>query len=74
MDHDDILGDAPEDFSSSGNQLVSFKDEMREMPLLQRMTIYASMACMVMLFIQCLFIMPVILLKYGWGYDGGFVK
>jgi hypothetical protein len=52
-----------------GYTLLSFKDEMRQMPRMQRWTIYASIACLFMLSIQCLLIMPVILWKYGWGYS-----
>jgi hypothetical protein len=55
-------------------QITGFREEMRELPFVARITIHLSMACMVLLFVQCVFIMPVILLKYGWGFDGGFVK
>lgn len=63
-----------EDDVGAPARLVSFKEEMRQMPGLQRITVYLSIACMVLLFVQCVLIMPVILIKYGWGYDGGFVK
>jgi hypothetical protein len=42
---------------------------MAEMPKLQRRIVYVSMFCMFMLFVQSVFIMPVILIKYGWGYS-----
>jgi len=70
MDHDDSFADD----DVPAQRIQSFKDEMAEMPALQRVTIYLSIACMALLFIQCVFIMPVILIKYGWGYGGGFVK
>jgi hypothetical protein len=70
LERDDLFGDD----DAAGPRIQSFKEEMASMPFLPRLTIYLSLACMVLLFIQCIFIMPVILIKYGWGYAGGFVK
>ena len=70
LDGDDLFRDD----DVPGPRIQSFKDEMASMPFLPRLTIYLSIACMVLLFIQCVFIMPVILIKYGWGYAGGYVK
>ena len=39
------------------------------MPTLQRRIVYVSLFLMFMLFVQSIFIMPVILIKYGWGYS-----
>jgi hypothetical protein len=47
----------------------TLRQELREMPALQRRIIYVSLFLMFMLFIQSIFIMPVILGKYGWGYS-----
>jgi hypothetical protein len=52
-------------------RIGTFKEEMAEMPKLQRRIVYISMFCMFMLFVQSIFIMPVILIKYGWGYNVG---
>ena len=52
-------------------RIGTFREEMAEMPKLQRRIVYISMFCMFMLFVQSIFIMPVILLKYGWGYNVG---
>lgn len=49
----------------------SFKEEMKELPLLQRWIVYVSLFLMIMLMLQCLLIMPIILIKYGWGFDIG---
>lgn len=70
LDGDDLFRDD----DVPGPRIQNFKDEMASMPFLPRLTIYLSIACMVLLFIQCVFIMPVILIKYGWGYAGGYVK
>jgi hypothetical protein len=70
MDDDDPFGEA----DGPAPRIQGFKEEMRQMPALPRLTIYLSLACMVLLFVQCIFIMPVILIKYGWGYGGGFVR
>jgi hypothetical protein len=52
-------------------RIGTFREEMAEMPKLQRRIVYVSMFCMFMLFVQSVFIMPVILIKYGWGYNVG---
>jgi hypothetical protein len=58
---------------SSNNWSMSFKQELQAMPPMQRWTIYLCLACTVLLFIQCIFVMPAILGLYGWGYQGGYV-
>ncbi len=65
----DILDLHPDDIAPPATQMMSFGDEMRATPSLQRWTIYISLGCTVMLFVQCLVIMPLILVKYGWGYS-----
>ena len=52
-------------------RIGTFKEEMAEMPKLQRRIVYVALFCMFMLFVQSVFIMPVILIKYGWGYSVG---
>jgi len=71
VQHDDLTN---YDEDVPAGRIRGFAEEMQALPFVARITIYLSMACMVLLFIQCVFIMPVILLKYGWGYHGGFVK
>lgn len=68
-DLDDVLGLGAEADGPAGRPLLSFKDEMAQMPFLQRLTIWLSIGCLGLLSIQCLLIMPVILIKYGWGYS-----
>jgi hypothetical protein len=52
-----------------GTAMLTFGEEMALTPRLLRWTIYISLFCLVMLFIQCVVIMPLILGKYGWGYS-----
>ena len=52
-------------------RIGTFREEMAEMPTLQRRIVYVALFCMFMLFVQSVFIMPVILIKYGWGYSVG---
>lgn len=61
----------PDDDEPTGLRIGTFREELREMPRLQRGVIYASLFCFVMLLMQCLFVMPVILIKFGWGYNAG---
>ena len=55
--------------ASTVGRIGTFREEMAEMPKLQRRIVYLSLFFMFMLFIQSIVIMPVILLKYGWGYS-----
>jgi hypothetical protein len=50
-------------------RIGTFKEEMAEMPKLQRRIVYLALFLTLMLFLQSIFIMPVILIKYGWGYS-----
>lgn len=59
------------DDEAGGLHVGTFKEELAEMPTLQRWVIYASLFCFTLLLLQCLLIMPVILIKYGWGYNAG---
>jgi hypothetical protein len=59
------------DPGAEGFQIGTFREEMREMPALQRWVIYVALSCGVLLLLQCLFIFPIILIKYGWGYNAG---
>jgi hypothetical protein len=59
----------PSRIANTVGRIGTFKEEMAEMPKLQRRIVYLSLFFMFMLFIQSIFIMPVILLKYGWGYS-----
>lgn len=56
---------------TTGLRIGTFREELREMPKLQRGVIYASLFCFTLLLLQCLLVMPVILIKYGWGYNAG---
>lgn len=53
----------------SRQRIGTFKEEMAQMPALQRRIVYLALFLTFMLFVQSIFIMPVILLKYGWGYS-----
>lgn len=55
----------------TGLRIGTLREELREMPKLQRGVIYASLFCFTLLLLQCLLVMPVILIKYGWGYSAG---
>lgn len=63
----------PDDESdgSAGPRIGTFREELREMPKLQRGVIYCALFCFALLLLQCLLVMPVILIKYGWGYNAG---
>jgi hypothetical protein len=52
-------------------RIGTFREEMAQMPKLQRRIVYVALFLMLMLFLQSIFIMPVILLKFGWGYSVG---
>jgi hypothetical protein len=52
-------------------KIGTFKEEMAEMPALQRRIVYCAIFFTIMLFVQSVFIMPLILIKYGWGYNVG---
>jgi hypothetical protein len=52
-------------------KIGTLKEELADMPTLQRRIVYVAIFCMFMLFVQSIFIMPVILLKFGWGYNVG---
>jgi len=65
---DDITPDEPEQPLTG---IGTFREEMASMPVLQRRIVYVSLFLMFMLFVQSIFIMPVILIKYGWGYSVG---
>ncbi|MHB8691247.1 MAG: hypothetical protein ACYDHH_08370 [Solirubrobacteraceae bacterium] len=64
-------GSVEERIARHVGRIGTFREEMAEMPKLQRRIVYISMFCMFMLFVQSIFIMPVILIKYGWGYSVG---
>jgi hypothetical protein len=61
--------DAAEAAVTPGTPMLTFREEMARTPRSLRWTIYISLFCLVMLFIQCVVIMPLILGKYGWGYS-----
>jgi hypothetical protein len=63
-DHDENDQLAP-----SVGRIGTLRAELRDMPTLQRRIVYVSLFLMFMLFVQSIFIMPVILIKYGWGYS-----
>jgi hypothetical protein len=65
------LPDAHDADEPAGLRVGTFREEMREMPTLQRWVIYVSLFCFTLLLLQCLLVMPVILVKYGWGYNAG---
>jgi len=65
------LPDAHDGDEPGGLRVGTFREELRELPRLQRGVIYASLFCFALLLLQCLLIMPVILIKYGWGYNAG---
>jgi hypothetical protein len=66
MDHEDNEHD---ELSPGVGRIGTLREELREMPKLQRRIVYVSLFLMFMLFVQSIFIMPVILGKYGWGYS-----
>jgi hypothetical protein len=49
----------------------TLREEIREMPTIQRYIVYASGFCLTFLLLQCFLVMPIILIKYGWGYNVG---
>lgn len=59
------------DAGPEGYGVGTFREELAEMPALQRWVIYFSVLCFVLLLLQCLFIFPIMLIKYGWGYNAG---
>jgi hypothetical protein len=69
MEHDDVFADGSDEPGSRIGRIGTFREEMAEMPKLQRRIVYVSLFLMFMLFVQSVFIMPVILIKYGWGYS-----
>ena len=64
-------GSVEERIAKHVGRIGTFREEMAEMPTLQRRIVYVALFCMFMLFVQSIFIMPVILIKYGWGYSVG---
>jgi hypothetical protein len=71
MDERSNGGSVEERIAKHVGRIGTFKEEMAEMPKLQRRIVYVALFCMFMLFVQSIFIMPVILIKYGWGYSVG---
>lgn len=69
----DIFSEHADD-EVGGQRIMSFKDELRQMPGLVKFTIYMCLFCFVMLCLQCIFILPVIITKYGWGYGGAYLQ
>ena len=65
MERDDASTNDDHDVGRIG----TLREELAEMPTLQRRIVYVSLFLMFMLFVQSVFIMPVILVKYGWGYS-----
>ena len=59
------------DENGTPGRIGTLREELREMPSLQRKIVYVSLFLMLMLFLQSILIMPVILIKYGWGYSVG---
>ncbi|WP_205698819.1 hypothetical protein [Conexibacter sp. SYSU D00693] len=49
----------------------TLRQEIREMPVIQRWVVYTSGFCLTFLLLQCFLVMPIILIKYGWGYNVG---
>ena len=49
----------------------SFKEELAAMPRMHRAVVYIAFVFMVALFIESIFILPTILIKWGWGYTVG---
>ena len=52
-------------------QVGSLKEEIKNMPTIQRWVVYMSGFCLTFLLLQCFLVMPIILIKYGWGYNVG---
>jgi hypothetical protein len=61
--------DENDQLAPSVGRIGTLREELRDMPTLQRRIVYVSLFLMFMLFVQSIFIMPVILIKYGWGYS-----
>ena len=49
----------------------SFKQELAAMPAMHRAVIYLGLFFMLCLFLESIFILPTILIKWGWGYTVG---
>jgi hypothetical protein len=49
----------------------SFKDELRAMPPMHRAVVYIGLVLMLCLFLESILILPLILIKWGWGYTVG---
>jgi hypothetical protein len=49
----------------------SFKEELAAMPPMHRAVIYIGLFFMFCLFLESIFILPTILIKWGWGYSVG---
>lgn len=49
----------------------SFKEELAAMPRMHRAVIYIGLFFMLCLFLESIFILPTILIKWGWGYTVG---
>jgi hypothetical protein len=49
----------------------SLKEELAAMPAMHRAVVYIAFVFMVCLLIESIFILPTILIKWGWGYTVG---
>src|SRR5206468_3032611 len=49
----------------------TLREELLGMPTIQRYIVYVSGICLTFLLLQCFLVMPIILIKYGWGYSVG---
>lgn len=49
-------------------RIGTFREEMAELPKLQRRIVFTAMLLMFGLLLQALFVMPVVLTRFGWGF------
>jgi hypothetical protein len=49
----------------------SFREELRAMPAMHRAVVCVGLVLMLCLFLESILILPLILIKWGWGYTVG---
>ena len=51
-----------------GGPSPSIWQDMRDLPAMQKFLVATAFVLLVMLFVQSLFMLPTIIVKFGWGY------
>jgi hypothetical protein len=49
----------------------SFREELQSLPRMHRIVVYIGLVFMICLFLESIFILPTIILKWGWGFSVG---